>query len=98
MATYTQERSPLEVMTPLGKDALLLTGFAGHEGVSQLFSFQLDLLAEAGKDIPFDKLVGQPVTVSLRLADGGVRYFNGLCCRVQQGERDREFTAYYMAV
>src|SRR5262245_36631421 len=97
MATYTQERSPLAVMTPLGKDALLLTGFSGHEGVSQLFGFQLDLVADNSQDVPFDKLVGQPVTVRVGMP-GGDRYFNGLCCRVHQGMRDPNFTAYHMAV
>jgi type VI secretion system secreted protein VgrG len=39
MPTYTQTDRPLIVTTPLGKDVLLLTGFRGHEGISELFSF-----------------------------------------------------------
>ena len=46
MPAYSQSNSPLAVTTPLGEDLLLLIGFRGHEAVSQLFSFRLDLLAE----------------------------------------------------
>ena len=41
MTTYTQKNRPLAVTTPLGPDALLLTGFTGSEGISQLFHFGL---------------------------------------------------------
>ena len=45
--TYTQENRPIAIDTPLGEDVLLLQGFTGHEGISRLFSFDLDLLAES---------------------------------------------------
>src|SRR5262249_22253965 len=35
--TYTQEGRFMSVTTPLGKDVLLLDGFSGKEGISQLF-------------------------------------------------------------
>jgi type VI secretion system secreted protein VgrG len=95
-ANYSQSNRPMAVTTPLGKDAVLLVGFSGHEGISQLFDFQLDLLAENRKEVPFEKLLGQPVTVELSLASGSKRYFNGICNRLSQGERDNEFTAYRM--
>ena len=40
MPKYTQAHRPLAITTPLGKDVLLLTGFRGHEAISQLFNFQ----------------------------------------------------------
>lgn len=30
---YTQMHRPMEVITPLGKDVLLLVGFSGHEAI-----------------------------------------------------------------
>jgi uncharacterized protein involved in type VI secretion and phage assembly len=43
---YTQDKQLLAIDTPLGKDVLLLQGFTGQEGVTQLFRFDLDLLSE----------------------------------------------------
>ena len=68
MSTYTQAHRPLAIKTPLGIDVLLLTGIRDHETISQLFNFQLDLRAEAQNEIRFDRIVGQNVTVEMRLA------------------------------
>src|SRR5580658_85793 len=94
MPTYTQTDRPLIVTTPLGQDVLLLTGFHGHEGISQLFSFELEMLAERGAEIHFDKILGQSVTVELRLFNGDKRYFNGLVKRFSQGGRDEFFVKF----
>ncbi|MGE0822567.1 MAG: type VI secretion system Vgr family protein [Candidatus Binatia bacterium] len=98
MAEYTQETRPIAVFTPLGEDVLLLVGFRGQEGISQLFHFQLDLLAENTSDIAFDKLLGQPIGIRMTLPDGKERFFSGLCNRVSQGEQDFTFTAYHMEI
>jgi len=99
MATYTQAHRPLAVSTPLGEDVLLLVGFSGQEAVSQLFDFHLDLIAENRKDVAFDKLLGQKITIRLDLgSDYEPRYFNGICNRVSQGHRDNTFTQYSMEV
>jgi type VI secretion system secreted protein VgrG len=98
MPTYVQADRPLAVATPLGKDALLLVGFSGHEAISQLFQFHLDLLAENRTEVPFDKLLGQSVTISLGLGHGKKRVFQGICRRVTQGHRDSVFTEYRMEV
>ena len=98
MAEYTQENRPIAVTTPLGPDALLLVGLRGQEGISQLFQFQLDLLAEKTTNVPFDKLLGQQVTIEVVLPKEKKRYFNGICNRISQGEQDDIFTAYRMDV
>jgi hypothetical protein len=49
MALNTQIHRPMAVTAPLGPDKLLLVGFSGHEGLSQLFTFHLDVLAEGQK-------------------------------------------------
>jgi len=96
--TYSQAERPMTVTTPLGPDELLLVGFTGHESISQLFNFQLELVAENGKNISFDQLLGQSVTISLALPEGGMRYFNGICSRFSQGAQDPIFTHYRMEV
>lgn len=95
MPTYAQAERPIAITTPLGKDVLLLNGFRGHETISQLFAFQLDLLAEATADIKFDKILGQNVTLEMRLVNEDKRYFNGIVQRFSQGGRtDADFIHY----
>ena len=91
---YTQDNRLMAVSTPLGKDALLLVGFAGEEAISRPFHFDLELIAENDREIAFDKLLGQKLSVVLTLPDERKRYFDGICRRVIQGERDKDFTAY----
>src|SRR5258705_13946819 len=98
MTGYTQENRPMSVKTPLGEDVLLLVGFSGHEAMSQLFSFQLDLWAEDPTKVKFDKLLGQKVTVKLKLPNDKERFFNGICNRFSQGGCDETFTSYRMEV
>ncbi len=94
MATYLQAEKPLIVTTPLGPDVLVITKFRGSESISHLFSFELELLAERGTDIHFEKILGESVTVEMRLLNGAKRYFNGLVKRFSQGPRDLHFVAF----
>ena len=95
MPTYTQTDRPLAITTPLGKDVLLLTAFRGQEAISRLFSFQVDLLAEAQREIRFDRILGQNVTVEMLLADGEKRHFNGIVRRFSQDARDDIFLHFH---
>jgi type VI secretion system secreted protein VgrG len=95
MATYTQTNRPLAVTTPLGKDVLLLVGIQGREAISQLFEFQLELLAKRDAAVAFDRIVGQRATLQLPLPTGGNRYFNGIIRRFEQGGRDPEFMHFW---
>ncbi|HEY1379356.1 MAG TPA: type VI secretion system tip protein TssI/VgrG, partial [Gemmataceae bacterium] len=92
--TFTQANSPMKLTTPLGADALLLTGLSVREGVSQLFHVQLEVVAKNSQDVAFDKLLGQKATVELALGSGKSRFFNGIVNRVGQGGRDQTFTSY----
>ncbi len=98
MARYTQAGRTLTVKTPLGDDVLLPTGFRGYEAVSQLFSYQLELLAEQSTRIDFDKLMGQKVSFTLALPEDKIRHFHGICVRLSQGGRDADFTSFRMEV
>ena len=100
MPTYTQDNRPLSVKTPLGKDVLLLVGITGHEAISRLFNFRLDLLAEDASKVKFDKLLGQKIAVALKLPNEKERYFNGICNRISQGGRSEGevFTTYHLEI
>lgn len=86
MPKYSQAGRLLAVTTPLGPDALLLERFVGTEALSELFEYQLGLLAERDTEVPFDKLLGQPVTVAVKRADGSYRHFHGIVSRLSQGD------------
>jgi type VI secretion system secreted protein VgrG len=89
----TQDTHRIAISTPLGKDVLLLRGFSGSEGVSQIFHFDLDLLSEKDS-IKFQDVVGKSVTVQINTADGGKRYLNGFLSAFSQGPQERHLTAY----
>ncbi|MCP4117536.1 MAG: type VI secretion system tip protein VgrG [Desulfobacteraceae bacterium] len=95
---YTQENRFFAVNTPLGPDELLLTGFNGREGISELFSFELRMISER-HDIVFKDIIGKNVSVSIMLADGSKRYLNGLISSFSQSGGDRvgsetQFSSY----
>lgn len=94
MSTYTQRQRLLQVTTPLGSDALLLKSFSGSESLSHLFQFQLDMLAERDHAVAFDQVLGQKVTVRLKLPNEEERYFNGIVSRLSQAGRDEIFIGY----
>ncbi len=80
---FTQKDRLMSIHTSLGEDALLLQGFTGHEGISQLFQFDLELLRE-GIPIPHEDLIGQNATIQLILRGDETRYFNGIISRLTQ--------------
>jgi type VI secretion system secreted protein VgrG len=94
MATYLQADRPMAVFTPLQADALLLVGLRGEEGLSRLFSFRLELLAEDAHKVAFDKLLGNRVTVRLKLLDDRERYWSGICSEVSEIGQGPVFTEY----
>ncbi len=90
---YTQEKRLIAIDTPLGKDVLFLQSFRSHEGISQLFHFSLELLSE-NHSIAFKDIVGKQVTISLHLASGEKRYWNGYVSRFACVGRDNRFSYY----
>lgn len=84
MPTRSEESRLLSITTPL-PDELLLTAMHGHEALSQLFSFQLELAAE-NEAVAADKIIGKPVTVSLLNVDADPREFHGYISHFIAGE------------
>ena len=98
--SYTQDRRLLAFDSPLGKDVLLLQECKGYEGISRLFSYELDLLAYENPDISFSRIVGQKVNIALQLPGGTEqRHLNGYVSRFTQGDTDdTNFTRYHAQV
>ena len=94
MPSYAQTDRPLKITTPLGPDLLLLRGFQCQEEISRLFQLHVDLIADRNDEVRFDGIIGQSVTVEMRLLDGDKRYFNGIVQRFRQGGRDENFVHY----
>src|SRR6202035_3326337 len=94
---YSQEERLIALTTPLGEDVLLLAGFSGHEGISRLFSFNLDLLSEKGP-VNFSDIIGKNVTIAVTQYDQTPRYLNGMVSHFGQSGSDSRFTRYQMQV
>ena len=90
----------LYLTTPLGEDKLLLSGFAGKEALSQLFQFELDLLADNTTSVDFEKLIGQKVSFGVQGADQRLepRHMHGIVTEFSQGSRDFNFTEFKMTI
>ena len=83
MAKITQKNREIKLKTPLGDDVLLLRTMSGHEGLSKLFEYHLELVSDV-TDADFNQLIGDAITVSLEVGVGRARYFNGYVNRFAQ--------------
>ncbi len=81
--------------TDLGDDVLLPEFLAGVEGISELFFYQLELVADVSLTIDPKTLVGTKVTVALQSDDGGTkRYVNGIIASFEFCGGDNEYNNY----
>jgi type VI secretion system secreted protein VgrG len=90
---YTQEQRLMSIKSPLGKDALLLHSFSGHEGMSQLFHFSADFLSE-NHSISFKDIVGKQVTLQVQHHGDDQRHWNGFVSRFACVGGDNRFSYY----
>jgi type VI secretion system secreted protein VgrG len=73
----TQKNRELAIgKTPLGEEILLLVSMSGNEHVGRLFEYKLELVSE-NPQIKAEDIVGQNVTIRLKLGGDKNRYFNG---------------------
>jgi len=86
--------------TPLGADVLLIESFTVSEHVSETFEIEIDALTEAGKSIDASKLLGQSVTVHVRLNpdDTTARYFNGIVRELRVGTQSDRFQGFRLSI
>ena len=84
MAKATQKGRILSIQTSMGEDFFLLNKVEGTEGISQLYSLDIEILHDSEKQIntphkpDINSVLGQAATISLTQRDGGARYFNGI--------------------
>ena len=85
----------MKFTSPLGPDVLLVENLEGVEGLSRLFSFEGELLADAGTAIDPKDVIGAKVGVEIALLDvQGSRYVNGMVAAFEQMGGDAEFDVY----
>ncbi|MEM8799351.1 MAG: type VI secretion system tip protein VgrG [Pseudomonadota bacterium] len=72
----SQDGRMITITTPLGKDVLIVEGFAGEEQVGRPFLYKIDLVSEDGEIDP-KKLLGQSITLTVSCSDGRKRYVHG---------------------
>ncbi|HYY30998.1 MAG TPA: type VI secretion system tip protein TssI/VgrG [Chthoniobacterales bacterium] len=98
MPQFSQSSRLLQITTPLGSDKLFVTGFTGTEQISNLFTFDLSLIADNSTDVDFSKIVGKEITLKIAvLGSGGTtdwRYVNGICSNFSEGDRNERFTSF----
>jgi type VI secretion system secreted protein VgrG len=87
-----QETRLLGINTPLGSDVIGVREISVQERLGRPFRIDAELSSE--KDIEFDKLLGNNVTLRLVLGDKKVRYFNGFVSRLSQGANKGKLTQY----
>lgn len=92
---FLQSDRPLQVSTGLGPGRLLVVEARGTEATNDLFAFHLHLLAPNNlPPVEFDKVLGQPAAVRVRLPGGGYRPVHGLITALTKSTRDQVFTHY----
>ena len=74
------------------KDELFVLRITGQEGLSVLYSFELELAAESNS-ISLDKVVGAQALVTI-MGSGGTRQIHGIIADFQQRETQRFCTIY----
>src|ERR1035438_1711989 len=95
MAGSKQTDRLMKFSSPLGKDVLLIESLEGAEGISRLFEYHAELLADAGTAIDPKSIVGSKVTIGIALSDvKGSRWINGIVASFEQCAGDKDFDVY----
>jgi len=76
---------------------LRVVRFAGREGLSELFQFELVIACEDGAIAAAD-VVGKPALLSLKTDDGDLRYVSGVIARFACGDSGKKVTLYHLTL
>lgn len=104
MANTTQNNRLMQIATPLAYDYLLISRISATEGLSRLFSYEVELLHEEENPgfeptvVDATQLLGQGVTVTIDQRDGTKRNLNGIVNQFSQGNRNTRFSFYYATI
>lgn len=83
----------LNIQTVLGEDSLRFASLDGHEAVSRLFDFNVTLKSQKNSIDPAE-LLGTPMTLSVELASGAIRYLNGECVHFMLAGKEGRYYVY----
>jgi type VI secretion system secreted protein VgrG len=78
MDSYTHANRSLSIITPLGKDAVLIECFKGREAISSLTELELEIISLPDNPVVPSKLIGERVTLVINYDTNKRRYFNGI--------------------
>ena len=95
--SITQDRHLGELITPLGKDVLVLQKFDGTEGLGELFQFTVDALSEQ-ENVDFDKALGKSCTIKLKTYQNKTRIFDGILTQAQWIEKVEDYYHYRLVL
>ena len=84
------------IQTPLGQ-ALQFRQLRGHEGLSELYALDIDLLS-TDKSIDAKALLGKSATVVVETDGGGKRYIDGLVSRFGLQGQDHSLYSYKLTL
>ena len=77
MGDLSQTNRLFSFDSPLGPNKLLVNSFGGTEQLSELYTFELELISE-DFSLDWDQIIDRNVTVGIRFREGtSFRYFNG---------------------
>jgi type VI secretion system secreted protein VgrG len=93
----SQEDRIAKLKTPLGADVLVLNRVVISEQLSQPFRIEADLLTEQ-KNLRFEDLIGESVTITIYTHQDVPRYYNGIVSRFTQMGMESQYEAYRMEV
>lgn len=79
--------------TPLGQDMFGLIGFEASEGLSELFTFEIDATSTTG-NADLQSIMSQKCSVRMTLLNGQERVFNGTLVDAQWTGKDQELHRY----
>ncbi|MCC5986218.1 MAG: type VI secretion system tip protein VgrG [Pararhodobacter sp.] len=79
-----QSKRLLSLKSPLGPDKLVPIAFSGHEAISELFEFTIDMVAEDDAIDP-GKLLGQSLTLNIKKPDDSKRHISGMVRHFSRG-------------
>ncbi|NOQ63960.1 MAG: type VI secretion system tip protein VgrG [Methyloprofundus sp.] len=91
----TQANREIEIITPLGKDALLLMDLNVTEELGRLFSISAEVASDDNMD--FESLLGQNVSIRLDLPEGK-RFFNGHVSDISQAVDEGKYARYVLTI
>jgi type VI secretion system secreted protein VgrG len=95
MPNFELENRILSLSTPLGENVLLPESLTGREAVSELFDFEVEMVAEISASVSANKLVGRRMTVGIQTTESGLfRYVNGIVSRFESIGGEEEFHVY----